>query len=218
MKATIVLTLAFLLSVINSWSLSGGYDYYIFYTTEGKPYAEIYYWVNGQTIKYLKSSDTKKQGELEISIMIGLQDTSKVFSYEKFRLKTEEFNSADSLYSDVYDVKRIMIPAGVSFLEISVQDVNSDVNNSRFSAKDTIVANDVNSSKVFLSNIQLIHLFTPTSNENRFSKGGYDILPYHDSYYATDQGKITFYTEIVNADKALNPGGKYLVNCYIEDA
>jgi GWxTD domain-containing protein len=80
--------------------------------------------------------------------------------------------------------------------------------------------NSVNAitSPVFVTNIQLIDFVIPTDKENMFSKGGFDILPSHGSYYSTDQGKILFYTEIHNADKTLNPGGKYLVNCYLEDA
>jgi len=111
-----ILALLFLIISFQAYSISGGYDYYIFYTAEGKPYVEVYYWVEGRTIEYKKISDAKKQGELEITIMIGLQDTSKVFSYEKIKLQTLEFNATDSLMSDIYDVKRIMIPAGVSYL------------------------------------------------------------------------------------------------------
>jgi GWxTD domain-containing protein len=212
-----ILALLFLIISFQAYSISGGYDYYIFYTAEGKPYVEVYYWVEGRTIEYKKISDAKKQGELEITIMIGLQDTSKVFSYEKIKLQTLEFNATDSLMSDIYDVKRIMIPAGVSYLELSVTDLNATTTN-RFITKDTLTAVDASKADLFVSNIQLIDFVIPTENDNRFSKGGFDILPYHGNYFASDQGKLIFYTEINNAAKTLNPGGKYLMNCYLENA
>jgi GWxTD domain-containing protein len=212
-----LLLLVLLSGFLKAYSLSGGYDYYIFYTPEGKPYVEIYYWVEGRTIQYKNISNSKKQGELEVSVMIGLQDTSKVFSYDKIKMQTLEFNISDSLMSDVYDVKRIMIPVGISYLELSVKDLNATQNNV-FSTKDTLVAADAAKPEIFVSNIQLIDFVLPTESENRFSKGGYDILPYHGSYYASDQGKIMFYTEISNSSIVLNEGAKYLMNCYLENA
>ncbi len=213
----LLLLLSFLVLMTKAFPLSGGYDYYIFYTTEGKPYIELYYWVEGRSIKYTDLGNSKKQGELEISIMISMQDTSKIYSFEKIRLKTLEFNATDSLTSDVYDVKRIMIPEGTSYLELSVKDINLE-GDKGFSTQDTLNAINGISSPLFVSNIQLIDFVLPTENENMFSKGGFDILPSHSSYYSSEQGKILFYTEIHNADKTLNPGGKYLVNCYLEDA
>jgi len=206
-----------MLLFLKAYSISGGYDFYVFYTADGKPYVEVYYWVDGRSIQYKDAGNSKKQGELEVSIMISLQDTSKIFSYEKINVKTLEFNLSDSLLSDVYDVKRIMIPEGVSYLELSVKDLHSKTESS-FSTKDTLIANNTATSPVFLSNIQLIDFVLPTEKENMFSKGGFDILPYHGTYYSSDQGKIIFYTEINNASKTLNPGGKYLINCYLENA
>ncbi len=216
MKRFLLLLLG-IFSFLKAYTISGGYDYYIFYTADGKPYVEVYYWVEGRTIQYKGISDTKKMGELEITVMIGLEDTNKVFSYEKITLKTQEFGINDSLMSDVYDVKRIMIPTGISYLELRVKDLNSTTNNS-FVTKDTLNAVDASKADLFVSNIQLIDFVIPTEDENRFSKGGFDILPYHGSYYASDQGKLMFYTEISNASKAFNPGGKYLMNCYLENA
>lgn len=207
----------FLLGFIKAYSISGGYDYYIFYTPEGKPYVEVYYWVEGKTIHYKNISDFKKQGELEVTILISHQDTSKVFSYEKIKLSTMEFDIGDSLLGDVYDVKRIMVPAGISYLELSVKDINATTND-HFSSWDTLNTLDPATSDLFVSNIQLIDFVVPTQTENRFSKGGYDILPYHGNYYASDQGKLMFYAEIINANKTLNEGGKYLMNCYLENS
>lgn len=217
MLKRLTLLLILFVTLIKTYSLSGGYDYYVFYTPEGKPYVELYYWVEARSIKYKEISDNKKQGQLEITLMVSLQDTSKVYSYEKVKLNTLEFGINDSLMSDVYDVKRIMIPAGVSYMELTVRDLNADNNNS-FTTKDTLNANDVNKPELFVSNIQLVDFVLPTENENRFSKGGYDILPYHGSYYSSEKGKIVFYTEITNANKVLNEGGKYLMNCYLENA
>lgn len=216
MKRLLLLAISFI-TLLQAYSISGGYDYYIFYTAEGKPYVEVYYWVEGRTIQYKNISDTKKQGELEITLMISLEDTNKVFSFEKNIIQTREFDLNDSLMSDVYDVKRIMLPEGVSYLELQVRDVHSTANNS-FRTKDTLTAKDGSAPDLFVSNIQLIDFVVPTTDENRFSKGGYDILPYHGSYYSSDQGKIMFYTEINNADKVFNPGGKYIINCYLENA
>src|SRR5688572_9230561 len=213
----VVICLLFLLSLVKVHSITGGYDYYIFYASDGKPYLEIYYWVEGRSIQYKPISDTKKQGQLEVTIIIGQEDTSKVYSFDKINLLTLEFNLQDSLMSDVYNVKRIMIPEGTSFLEVFIKDLNGQTNNS-FSSKDTLIANSMKDASVFVTNIQLIDFVAPTDKENRFSKGGYDILPYHGNFYSSDKNKFKFYTEIVNADKTLNPGGKYLVNCYIEDA
>lgn len=215
MKRTLLI-LSFLFLTIKGFSLTGGYDYYIFYTAEGKPYVELYYWVEGRTIQYTNLDNSKKQGELEVSVLISMQDTSKIFSFEKLRLKTLEFNISDSLPSDVYDVKRIMIPDGISYLEISIKDVNSS-SGGGFSNKDTLTAINGATSPLFVSNIQLIDFVLPTENENMFSKGGYDILPSHSTYFSSAQEKIVFYTEIHNAEKTLNPGGKYIVNCYLEN-
>ncbi len=216
MKRSLLLAL-FLFSLLKAYSISGGYDYFIFYTPEGKPYLEVYYWVEGRSIEYKKVSDSKKQGELEITLIISDKDTSKVFSFEKIKLQTLEFDINDSLMGDVYNVKRIMIPAGISYMELSIKDLHS-TKESSFNTKDTINSANITTSNLFVSNIQLVDFVIPTETENRFSKGGFDILPYHGNYYSSDHEKILFYTEIINASKDLGKGGKYLMNCYLENA
>lgn len=206
-----------ILGISKGYSISGGYDYYIFYTPEGRPYLEVYYWVDGSSIEYKKISDTKKQGSLEVTLIISDKDTSKVFAFEKINLKTMEFNINDSLMGDVYNVKRIKLPMGISYVDLCIKDLNSEGLNS-FATSDTIDTKDPATQGLFVTNIQLIDFVVATENENRFSKGGYDILPYHGNYYTSDHEKILFYSEIINAAKELGKGGKYLLTCYLENA
>lgn len=212
-----LLILILLSGFINLYSISGGYDYYIFYTPDGRPYLEVYYWVEGNSIEYKNISDTKKQGAVEVTLIVSDKDTSKVFAFEKINLKTLEFDIKDTMMSDIYNVKRIKLPMGISFIDLCIKDLNSEALNS-FASSDTIDTKDPASSGVFVTNIQLIDFVVATEKENRFSKGGYDILPYHGTYYSADQEKILFYTEIINASKELGKGGKYLLTCYLENA
>lgn len=216
MKKLLLLLFLFV-GFIKGYSISGGYDYYIFYTPEGKPYLEIYYWVEGNSIEYKQISDTKKQGAVEVTIIVSDKDTSKVFAFEKINLTTREFDMQDTLMSDIYNVKRIKLPMGISFIDLCIKDLNSKDLNS-FASSDTIDTKDPSSNGVFVTNVQLIDFVVPTEKENRFSKGGYDILPYHGNYYSADHEKILFYTEIVNAARELGKGGKYLLTCYLENA
>ncbi|MCY7410805.1 MAG: GWxTD domain-containing protein, partial [Chitinophagales bacterium] len=58
-----------------------------------------------------------------------------------------------------------------------------------------------NQTNVIASSIELVQQYAATTEKNNFSKNGYNIHPLAVPYYSTNMNKLTFYSEIYNADK-----------------
>lgn len=193
-------------------TLTGGYDYVLYYAQDYTPYIETYLWIDGKSIQYTTEND-RKEGKVEITVI--LSQNGKVAFYDKYGLKTRNYHSSDTIFDWVYDLRRFPIGQGIWEFEIILTDPNNP-DGLPVEMKDTITVG-LNNGTPSLSQIQFISHYQKSANPNIFSRGGYDMIPFHDNYYEENLKKIIFYAELYQADKFFGPQGKFLLSYFIEN-
>ena len=111
---------------------------------------------------------------------------------------------------DAGDVVRLK--NGVYDLELTLRDKNTDDPAATVSEKLVLNYDNIHPT---LSSIQLMSSATPTTTENIFSRGGYDMEPYVSDFVPEQVERLNFYYEIYNINQEL--GKKpFLVVAYVE--
>jgi GWxTD domain-containing protein len=94
---------------------------------------------------------------------------------------------------------------------MDIRDIHSGQDKFEFT---DILQIDYSETVVQFSGLQLIESITPTDEVSPLTKNGYDLLPYISNFYPQNFNKISFYTEIYNADKII--AADFMVRYYIE--
>jgi len=194
--------------------LAGGYDYQLYYTPNGDPYIETYFWLNGKTLTY-KPQDGRKKAAVEV-ILIMSQKKDEVTFYDKYVIESNEYASGDSLYGDILDMRRYALPEGSTVVELYIKDLYAEKDRS-IERTDTIKASKITSDESLVSEVQFVEMYHPTEQKNNYSKAGFDIIPYIGALYEESIKKLVFYAELYNTDKHFGPNGKFLLTYYLEN-
>jgi GWxTD domain-containing protein len=160
------------------------------------PYVETYLSVPGFELTYVKNDDGKFQGALEVTLLY-LKDTS-VYTFDKYFLRTPEIADTSNISFNVLDLRRVSLPDGDYTVQLNMKDAN---NPSRYTEINEGVNVNFDRSKISMSDIEMVQSYSQTSQQNLYSKNGYDIKPFAISYFPTSVLKLSFYTEIYHADK-----------------
>lgn len=209
--------LLFFISIVSiSWcfaqGLAGGHDYQLYYSPEGKPYIENYFWISGPSLTYAQSNDKKKAA---IEIVVMFSKNGKVNAYDKYVIESLEYDLNDSNYRDLMDLRRYEIPDGNVEFELFITDLNAK--NRYIEKKDTIQEIPHDQKTSFFSSIEFVEMYSKTKEKNNYSKSGYDILPYVGALYEEAVNKLVFYAELYQTDKNFGNNAKYLLSYYLEN-
>lgn len=186
-------------------------SYASFYSPEHGTYFETYMSFWGKSIAYVKNPDGTFQGKLEITMLFKQNDTIR--NFKKYEFLTPALTDTLNLNVNYLDQQRFTLPDGNYNFEISILDANRDKTPLKIIQPITIY---FDKGKVNLSGIELIESYKKSENQNILSKSGYDFIPYLNNFYPEKANKLTFYSEIYNADKVFGPEEKYLVKWNLE--
>lgn len=173
-------------------------SYCVFTTPENQNYFETYLTINSNTVLFKKNNNGKKSAAVEITMLLK-KDTS-IIQFDKYILNSQEMNDTDKIAFNLIDLKRFSVPNGTYNLALELKDVNN-IKNSVQAVIPIVI--DVLQNEVALSDIQLIESYKKTTEQNIFSKNGYDMIPYTIDFYPTQMSKLAFYTEVYNTPKIL---------------
>jgi GWxTD domain-containing protein len=188
---------------------------YLNYTTFNvpgqKPFIETYLSVAGETVIYKKIDNGQFQGSIEVTFIFRQQGEIKDF--DKYQLYSPEVTDTSDIDFSFIDQQRYFIPQGEYEMEIIIADLNA--NKKPFSAIQPVTIQFDDTGLCF-SGIQLVKSFSPSTEQNILTKGGFDLIPMVYNFYPESISKLTYYSEIYNADKVLGTGEKFLVVCMIK--
>jgi GWxTD domain-containing protein len=194
---------------LNSYSqnLSAFFSYCTFDIPGRSPYIETYLDVVGSSVKFVTGENSRLKGRLEVAWTYRQDD--KVVHFDKYILNSPDITSAD-LTPDFIDQQRIELPAGDYAIELSIRDKNSD--DHAYSIKQNVhLGNPIDT--VSISSIELISSFTKTDKENKFTKNGYDVIPFVNSFYPKEINQLKFYAEVYRTDNS--PAEDFLLRYYL---
>ncbi len=185
---------------------------YTIFDVPGKgPFIETYMSVSGKTVTYKKNDKGLFQGNIEVTFIFRQQGEIK--NYDKYELFSPEVPDTSAINFSFIDQQRYFIPAGEYDMEIIILDLNTD--KKPFSAIQPVNM-QFDDSKICFSGIELVKSFKPSTEQNILTKGGFDLVPMVYNFYPQSDNKMTYYTEIYNAEKTIGPGEKLLSVCMIK--
>ena len=177
------------------------------------PFYETYLSVIGNSVKFVKNSNGKYQGTVDISISFSQKGELK--NAQKYSLNSPELDDTLKGFPNFLDQQRYTLPNGMYDVEISIADKNAP-SEKPLVTKIPVTVN-FPPEIISLSGIQLLESYTKSTTPGVLTKSGFDLLPYVSTYYPENISKLKFYTEIYNSKKIAGEGQKILLSYFLEN-
>jgi GWxTD domain-containing protein len=196
----------------HSFGLWAYMNNYQFHVPGDGPYMEVVITVDGKTIDYKEVEPTFFRSSIEL-VMVVYQG-NEIVSHKKSILESE--NLLKDEFANLTALERFPLKNGEYTFELTIKDLNSKGFDSETQVSQWIINQPENNP--FVSSVQFIGAYTPTTEENAFSKSGYDIVPLVSSHFQSETNVLVFYNEIYQTDKQFGPEGVFVTNMYIAQA
>jgi len=192
---------------MSSWAMRVFIDHQTFYSPESGPYLEIVFSFEGRTLfpNKIEAEDINYQASANILLTITSNDS--IVRAAKFTASSAYQHS--QTIADFMCVERIPIPDGKYDLNIEITDAYNPIGKA-INHSEPIEINHL-AEGCFFSDISFISAFSPTTENNPFSKAGYDLIPYVSNYFPNSLDGIIIYSELYNSNKLL---GKKIAFAY----
>lgn len=186
--------------------------YGIFSTPAKGPYVETYISVMGYSLQFVKTSNGKFQGAVDISVAFKLNGEIK--SAQKYSLSSPETADTTAGFPNFLDQQRYPLPNGNYEMELTIADKNKPSDRG-FTTKLPIKV-DFLPNVMGVSTIQLLESFVKSTSPSVLTKSGFDLTPYVSNYYPENATRLKFYAEMYGAKKVLGDSARMIVSHYIE--
>lgn len=193
----------------NAQNLRALFSSCVFNAPDNGSYLETYLLVNGSNATYASIGPNQFQAKIEVTYII--KKETSIVKFDKFEVLSPVITDSNALKPDFLDQQRILIEPGNYTFELKLKDSNAP-NKTIESSSELLIKSP--SEQVHFSGIELVDRFYNTTEPTAFTKSGLEVIPYLSSFFPDNKNKITFYTEIYNADKVVE-SDKYLVKYYI---
>ena len=158
----------------------------VFKFQANSPYAEVYFRVNGQSVKWNQNA-LAKEAAVEILYFVKGKD-DKIHAYDKFVLTRTVVDSI----ADFIAVKRIGLPAGEYTLRMEAFDKNNPEDKLEL---EKIIRTEPLPDGPSLSDIMLLATFEKSEEQGDMVKGGYLMEPLAYSFVPPSMTAINIYSE-----------------------
>jgi GWxTD domain-containing protein len=184
------------------------------FAVSGKsPYLETYLLVKGSTIQRETTNDGQFKGQVEVKISISEND--KIVYADRYTVNSPQVADSTHIIPNFIDQQRISVPNGKYVLELEIKDLLSDNKPLKTS---TDVEVNFSEELVSISDINLVESIAKANQTGPLTKSGMDLMPHISSFYAPDDNRLIFYSEIYNTQNILGNDEKFVVSFHIEDS
>lgn len=206
-----MLRLALLVSLftcsMSSWAMRVFIDHQTFYSPENGPYLEVVFSFEGRTFTPNKIEAEDINYQASANILLTITSNDSIVRAIKFTASSAYQHS--QTIADFMCVERVPIPDGNYDLNIEITDAYSPFGKP-IQHSEPIEINHLDKG-CFFSDISFVSAFSPTTENNPFTKAGYDLIPYVSNYFPNSLDAIIFYSELYNSKTLL---GKKIAFAY----
>jgi hypothetical protein len=178
----------FISLALQSFAFRAYFDYRVFHAPGQGPYVEFMTSFDGTTFDLAPTGteDSLFQSRVQMTLIVTQASVVKDFR----KVIVDGPSVAKGAPADFFSLERFILPNGTYNLEIEIVDLNST---SQLPEKliQKIVINNSETSP-FISDIEFVSAYSQTTDQNAFSKSGYDLIPYLSSYFPSDVKNIIF--------------------------
>jgi GWxTD domain-containing protein len=200
----LTLLLCLLVASAQLLALRVTFDYRVFYAPGVGPYAEFVTSFDASTFEHQALDSGYVQAHAELTLVLTRAGTI----IDARKVKVDGPVVLGSEKSDFLSIERFAIPAGNYDLEIEVTDMSSPQKNAESLVQKIEVV--VPAKGVFLSDIEWVSAYRPSSDVNAFSKSGFDMIPFVSSYFGTSLNSLIYYAEIYRTDSMWGAGSPFV--------
>ena len=156
------------------------------------PYVETYLLFDAWSLEFVPVNG-KYQATVDLELVARKGDS--ICYVKKYSLQSPTIAKNTDDQFQFLDLQRFSLANGIYVLELTVNDKNTTTQPQTIS--DTLyIAYPLSTPSI--SSIQLISEVKPTKNENMLSRGGYDMIPYTNSFVPGKMKQLSYYFEIYN--------------------
>ena len=214
MKLTILITLSIWL-INNVNAVTAYFSYAAFFAPEHGTYIETYLAIDPSSVAYKINSNNKLQSIIEVAMLF--KKDGEIRDFRKYSVSSPEIDKTiKTMPYGFIDLQRITIPNGIYNFEMLLRDEFAE--DSAIFKHNELMTVMIYENKMSFSDVQPVENFTPTTDENQFSKSGIDVIPYVSNFYPKNINKLSFYAELYNSDKEIGKDSIFLIKYFISSS
>jgi GWxTD domain-containing protein len=211
MKNKLLLIVALVMCSSQLFALRAYFDYKVFNHPTDGPYVEFITSFDGTTFQLASADSGYFMSKAELMIIIS--KNGNIVDYRKLNINGPlvEANAPE----DFMSLERFLLPNGVYDVELEIKDM---VKGGEPEPIQKLIEINVPTSGFYISDIQFISAYRKTTENNIFSKAGYDLMPYVSNYYPSEANNIMFYAEIYGTAEKFGQGEPFVYTLCVLDA
>lgn len=209
MKRLFFLSIISLLPIISfSQGINAIYSFTTYNIPTKSPYVEVNTSIDAKSISYVKNSEGKETGLVELVLIIK-KDSSIVY-VEKRDLNVIKYNDNSS----IMDIQRIGLENGKYVARFEIKDKNKTAQ--PLTIEDNFEVN-YPKNQIAVSDVQIIDSYKKSTQQSIRTKNGLDMIPYIFDALPESKNQITYYAEVYNSDKQFGKDSNYVISVIIEN-
>ncbi len=197
---------------VSSFGIRVIFDYRVFNLPGEGPYVEFVTSFDARTLALSPADSGLFQSHAELTIII--MQAAKIIDFRKVAVDGPMVEKG--MPSDFMSLERFMLPPGLYDLEVEIRDLGIEGSEPVLHNQKIEINNP--SSGPFISDIQFVSAYRPSSETSHFTKSGYDMLPYASSYFPSSLNGLIFYAELYGTDQLFGEGVAFVSNVCVIDA
>jgi GWxTD domain-containing protein len=183
-----------------------------FYAPTVGTYVETYLAIAPSSVAYKLNANGKLQASVEVTMLFVANDEIK--EYRKYTIASPEIDSTmRNIPQGFIDLQRIPLTNGSYNFQLIIKD-NFSPDSTSFTHKD-IVTISLPENELSFSGIEPAERFYPSETVTKFTKSGYEIIPYVSNFYPDNINSLSFYSELYNIDKEIGEETDFLIRYFV---
>jgi GWxTD domain-containing protein len=183
-----------------------------FYAPTIGTYVETYLAITPASVAYRMNANGKLQASVEVTMLFVANDEVK--EYRKYTIASPEIDSTLSNIPQAFiDLQRIPLTNGSYNFQLILKD-NFSPDGTSFTHKDIITVS-LPENELAFSGIEPAERFFPSENVTKYTKSGYEVIPYVSNFYPDNLNALTFYCELYNIDKEIGTDTDFLIRYFV---
>lgn len=205
-----------LLTSVQAKDLGVNISYARFMTPENEHFLELYFALNGKSLRFAPQADGTYKGSLDV--LLTFSKHNKLSKATRFRINTEAVKDTNNAASVLLHQERIALEPGTYVMFLELKDVN-DASQAYPIEQQIKISGD--STTVTSSDLVLLDRVEKTTTPTAFSKSGYNLFPIITSkiaYLPPSVNELKFYIELYNTPQYFGNEANYAYRYFLVDA
>lgn len=212
MKKYLSLAVIALMVNLSALALNPIVDYALFKQPDQSSYIEVYMLMPGASVTYKPQMQNLWQAEVEVTLIFTRVEQNDIAQFDRYILHSQPLADTLAKKPDLIDLKRFALAPGSYNMEITFTDLHNSAQQPVLRKATITIETPDTKATLSLSDVILVEGFTPSAQTGMYDKHGYNMVPNFVGYYPPEVTRLSFYSEIYNADKVMEAGADFLCN------